>query len=103
MRGKLSIFLILVLSYFSIATICQAQDSNKRFSFKLTVGYGSMAVGDINSVLESQENYLGYAASLGYTKEGELKELNRGGFEYESEFIIDITEHFSLGIGAGYI
>lgn len=103
MKRKLSLFSILVLTCFFLATICQAQDSKKRFSLKLTVGYGSMAVGDINTVLESQENYLDYAASLGYAKEGELKELNRGGFEYEGEFIINITERFGLGIGAGYI
>jgi hypothetical protein len=84
-----------------MATMFQAQDSNKRFRFKLTVGYGSMAIGDINAVLKSQENFFSYLASGG-TKDGEFKELNKG-FEFEGEYIIDISEHFGLGIGAGYI
>jgi opacity protein-like surface antigen len=36
------------------------------------------------------------------TKEGEFKKLNSG-FEYEGELIISLSEHFGIGIGAGYI
>ena len=103
MKGKLSVLLMLVLTCFSIAKICQAQDSKKEISLKFTVGYGSMAVGDINAMLEGQENlFSNYVSLIGGTKEGEFKELNRG-FEYEGELIINITENFGLGIGAGYI
>lgn len=99
MKRSLSLFSILVLTYLFLATVCQAQDSNKRFSFKLTVGYGSMAVGDLNAVIESTEKYFSLYES---EKEGGLKELGRG-LEYEGELIVDITEHFGFGIGAGYI
>ena len=103
MRAKLIFLSILVLTFFCFVAICQAQDSNKRFSLKLTAGYGSMAVGDINAVLEGRENiYTDYASLVGAQKEGEFKELNRG-FEYEGELLINITESFGLGIGAGYI
>ena len=103
MRAKLIFLSILALTFFCFVAICQAQDSNKRFSLKLTAGYGSMAVGDINAMLEGQENLFSHFASLtGATKEGQFKELNRG-YEYEGEFVINITEHFALGIGAGYI
>jgi opacity protein-like surface antigen len=100
MKRKLIFLSTIVLTSFSLAGISRAQS---KFSIKLTGGYGTMVTGDINAVLEGQEDLLSYHASLtGATKEGEFRKLNRG-FEYEGEFILNLTEYFGLGIGVSYI
>jgi opacity protein-like surface antigen len=93
----------MVLTFLFLVGISQAQDFIKGFSVKLTGGYGTMAVGDFNTVMEGYDTLLNDIASiLGLTREGELKEINWG-FEYEGEFIMNLTENFGIGIGAGYI
>jgi len=92
-----------MIGFFSFVKGVQSENFDKGFSIKLTGGYGNVAVGDINAVLEGQDSLFNYFTTIaGYTKEGEFKDLNKG-FEYECEFIVDINEHFGIGIGAGYI
>lgn len=103
MKRRIVVLSLFMIVFFSFVKGVQSKNFIKGFSIKFTGGYGNMAIGDINAVLEGIENLLNYYASVaGVAKEGELIELNRG-FEYECEFIIDITEHFGIGIGAGYI
>lgn len=103
MKRRCVVLSSFMIVFFSLVRGIQSENFIKGFSIKFTGGYGNMAVGDINAVLEGQENLFNYYSSVtGVAKEGEFKELNRG-FEYECEFIIDIAEHFGIGIGAGYI
>jgi len=93
----------MLLAFFFLARTGQAQDFIKGFSLKLMGGYGNMAVGDFNTVMEDLETLFSDIASLiGIEKEGEFKELNRG-FECEGEFIMNLAGNFGIGIGAGYI
>jgi hypothetical protein len=96
----LSTFLVVV--FFLVIEI-QAKDFPKGFSLKFTGGYGTMSIGDLNVVIEDLENsYNDWASLPDATKEGEFKKLNTG-FEYEGELIISFSEHFGIGIGAGFI
>jgi len=93
----------MVLTFFILTGVCQAQDFIKEFSLKFTGGYSTIVVGDFNTVIDAQDSYFEtYAALLGVTKEGELKKFDRG-VELEGEFIMTLTENFGIGIGAGYI
>jgi hypothetical protein len=94
---------VMVLTFFILTGVCQAQDFIKEFSLKFTGGYSTIAVGDFNTVIETQDSYFEtYAALFGATKEGELKKFH-GGVEFEGEIIMNLTENFGIGIGAGYI
>ena len=103
MKRKSIVSSTIVLTFFFLAGISHAQDFIKGFSVKLTGGYGTMAVGDFNTVMEGYDTLLNdIASTLELTREGELKEINWG-FEYEGEFILNLTENFGIGIGTGYI
>jgi opacity protein-like surface antigen len=103
MKKILTVLPTFLIVFFFLVMEIQAKDFPKGFSLKFTGGYGTMLIGDINVVLEDQENsYSDWASLPDATKEGEFKKLNRG-FEYEGELIISLTEHFGIGIGAGYI
>jgi hypothetical protein len=103
MKRRFVVLSLFMIVFFSLVKGVQSENFIKGFSIKFTGGYGNMAIGDLNAVLEGQENLFNfYTSEAGVAKEGEFKELNRG-FEYECEFIIDIAEHFGLGIGVGYI
>jgi len=83
--------------------IGQAQDSTKGFSLKITGGYGTMAVGDFNTVVDGLNNLYNDIVPMlaGFTKAGAFKTLNYG-IELEGEIIIKLPGNFGLGIGTGY-
>jgi len=99
MKRKSNILPIIFVTFFFPSGICHAQ----KISFKITGGYGTMSIRDINAVQEHMESSYDEWASLpDATKQGEFKKLNTG-FEYEGELIVDLTEHLAIGIGAGFI
>lgn len=92
----------MIFALFSLVGIGQSKDFIKGFSLKLTGGYGTMAVGDFNTVVEDLNRlYNDIATYWGYPKEGELIKLNYG-IELEVEIIMKLTGNFGLGIGTGY-
>ena len=104
MKRKLIALSAMIFGFFFLTGIGigQAQDSTKGFSLKITGGYGTMAVGDFNTVVEDLDSLYTYAVSLmGYTKDGALKKLNYG-IELEGEIIMKLPGNFGLGIGTGY-
>ena len=104
MKRKLIALSAMIFGFFFLTGIGigQAQDSTKGFSLKITGGYGTMAVGDFNTVVEDQDSFYTYIVSLmGYTRDGALKKLNNG-IELEGEIIMKLPGNFGLGIGTGY-
>lgn len=104
MKRKLIASSAMIFGFFFLTGIgiCQSQDFIKGFSLKLTGGYGTMAVGDFNTVVEDQDSLYNNIASLfGYPKDGALKQLNYG-IELEVEIIMELPGNFGLGIGTGY-
>jgi len=104
MKRKLIALSAMIFGFFFLTGIGigQAQDSTKGFSLKITGGYGTMAVGDFNTVVEDLDSLYTYTVSLmGYTKDGALKKLNYG-IELEGEIIMKLPGNFGLGIGTGY-
>ena len=102
MKRRLIILSTIIFALFSLVGIGQSQDFIKGFSLKLTGGYGTMAVGDFNTVVEDLDSLYNYIASYyGVTKEGTLKQLNYG-IELEGEIIMKLPGNFGLGIGTGY-
>jgi opacity protein-like surface antigen len=89
MKKILTVLLTCLFVFFFLVIEIQANDSTKGFSLKFTGGYGTMSIGDLNVLPNA-------------TKEGAFKKPNTG-FEYEGELIISLSEHFGIGIGAGYI
>lgn len=81
----------------------QAQDIMPKFSLKMTGGYGTMKVGDLNAFIETLDTYLSDIADLwDISKEGEGKKINMG-LEFEGEFMLKLMKSFGIAIGAGYI
>lgn len=104
MKRKLIILSTMIFFFLALTGIGQAQDFIKGFSLKFTGGYGTMAIGDLNTFIEGADTFLGDVAGLfGGTKEGELKKLNKWGYDLEGEIIMNLTENFGIGVGAGYI
>jgi opacity protein-like surface antigen len=104
MKRKLIASSAIIFGFFFLTGIGigQSQDFIKGFSLKLTGGYGTMAVGDFNTVVEDLDSRYNYIASYyGVTKEGTLKQLNYG-IELEGEIIMKLPGNFGLGIGTGY-
>ena len=104
MKRKLIASSAMIFGFFFLTGIGigQSQDFIKGFSLKLTGGYGTMAVGDFNTVVEDQDSLYNNIASLfGYPKDGALKQLNYG-IELEVEIIMKLPGNFGLGIGTGY-
>lgn len=103
MKIRFKVLSAFVLTFFSLSIILSARGFWERFSLKLTGGYGSMSVGDLNTVFEDLNYFYNSPLwSYGRIKEGEIKKLNEGA-EFEGELIMNLTDNFCIGIGFGYI
>lgn len=103
MKKRLVVLPTFMILFFSLATVIRAQDFIKKFSLKFNGGLSTVVIGDYNTFIDAQDSYFDtYAVGLGITKEGELKRINVG-IEFEGEIIMDLTENFGIGVGAGYL
>lgn len=111
MKRKLITLSTMIFVFFFLTStgIVQAQDFINGFSLKFTGGYGTMAVGDYNTIGEDQEQYFDdYKALIeswnGFqvSRTGEFKKINMG-LEFEGELIMDLGGTFGIGFGVGYI
>lgn len=99
MKRKLFILLTLVLTFISLSGIGQAQG----VSLKATAAYGTMEIGDYNTLLDGAHNiFTLVSAQTGYSVEG-FTEKSTYGFDFESELIINFSRFFGIGFGGGYI
>lgn len=81
----------------------KAQTSAKKFTLKVSGGYGSLSGGDLTTVTDGLNEQLDDIARLaGASTTGEIK-APKWGPEFEGEFIFNLTESFGVGLGVGYI
>ena len=102
MKRKLTLLTIMAFAFFSISGAAQAQ-LFKEYSFRFAGGYGDIAVGDFNPLVDSlntQWNDTGVL--LGLSPQGEFDKQDTG-YEYEGELTLSLSKNFAIGIGAGYI
>lgn len=100
MKRKLIVLSTMVLFFFLLTRISHSQT---KLSFKAIGGYGNMSPGDLNAVISSWDAlFIDIADLTGYTKEGATEKINWD-FEFEGEFIVNLTKNIGIGIGTGYI
>jgi len=92
-----------ILSVFVLLGPLFAQNSFKKFSIKLSGGYGNTSGGDLDTVISGMNSLLvDLASELDFTVNSQLTNLNWGP-EFEVEFVFNLTETIGFGLGSGYI
>ncbi len=108
MKRKLITLSTMIFFFLALTGIGQAQDFIKEFSLKFTGGFGTMAIGDYNTIGEDQkqffDDYKALMETFGFqvSRTGEFKKINMG-LEFEGELIMDLGGAFGIGFGVGYI
>ena len=94
----------LIVSCLTIATfffLAGSGEAKQRFSFKLAGGYGTIATGDLNTIINSIDSSFKDLQNItALFLKGEQEKVNSGP-DFEGEFIFNLTER--IGIGIGYI
>lgn len=103
MRRKPILLSLAILSIFVLTTAGNAQDFLKRFSLKLTGGYGSLAGGDINEAVDGLNSQLeDLSAMAGLLIPGEIENA-KWGLDFEGELVLSLSKNFGVSLGAGYL
>ncbi len=103
MKKASIVLVVLILCLFLMPLSGKAQTSTKKFTLKVSGGYGSLSGGDLTTVTDGLNEQLDDIARLaGASSTGEIK-APKWGPEFEGEFIFNITESFGIGLGVGYI
>jgi len=73
-------------------------------SFKLSGGYSSLALNDVNRCLRAWVEFhkKDVAANPDWTFSGGKAEKLRGGFDFEGEVLLNLTRRWAVGIGSGF-
>lgn len=103
MRNKTSIwFLIFILSLLLRSNSFPGEGENfkPKFSIKINWGLHYMSVGDINTHLESLDNYISHRT---FYEGGKTKKINNYDTDFEGELRLDISSKFAISIGIGYM
>jgi len=99
-RGIIWVLLFFSLVFLNrIASSEERENFKPRFSIKLSGGLGYIGFGDINTHLESYDNYLSEMTNY---EGGKTKALHYGS-DFEGEFRFDISSKFAIGIGIGFM
>jgi opacity protein-like surface antigen len=92
-----------ILCVFLMFGTGMAQETAKKFTLKLSGGYGSVSGGDLTTIADGlNELLVDIARVAGATTSGEI-ESAKWGPEFEGEFVYNITDRFGVGLGVGYI
>lgn len=103
MKKILIVLLALILVFFFLSGVSEAKGLMKGLSFKLSGGYSTAKVGDINTYAQDLDTaFRATADDLDLTKEGNLKNLVAG-FHFEGEIIVNLSGNLGIGFGAGYV
>jgi hypothetical protein len=73
-------------------------------SFKLSGGYSSFALNDVNRCLQAWVEFhkKDVASNPNWTISGGKAEKLRGGFDFEGEVLLNLTRRWAIGIGSGF-
>ncbi|MFC2165585.1 outer membrane beta-barrel protein [Acidobacteriota bacterium] len=103
MKKKGSLVMLSILFVFILLKPAYSQDSFKRFSLKISGGYGNMSGGDFDNVISGLNSMLtDMAALLDLTVTSQLTNVNWGS-EFEGEFVFNLNQRFGVSLGIGYI
>jgi opacity protein-like surface antigen len=103
MRKKSVLLSLAILCIFILTTAGSAQDFLKRFSLKLTGGYGSLAGGDVIEAVDGLNSQLeDLAAIAGLPTPGEVENA-KWGLDFEGELVFSLSKNFGVSLGAGYL
>ncbi len=103
MRKSVILVFAVVLCFFLVSSQGLAQDSYKKFTLKVSGGYGSFSGGDLTTITDGINEQVDDIARLaGASTTGEIK-APKWGSAFEGEFIYSLTESFGIGLGVGYI
>jgi len=103
MRSKVKVISIIIFiswAYLSNITFSEEKRGKLRLSIKLTGGWGYTSIGDINSHLESFNNYVNNYARY-YGREsitGGIEKLDNFMHDWEAELRLELSPKFALGI-----
>ncbi len=98
MKKNFHLFFAVIAATIFFSGMGQAQ----KFSLLVSDGYGTVKVGDYNSLLTGAERILSLLAQeYSLTKAGSFKKINMR-YEFDGEFLVQVKKHFSIGFGAGY-
>ena len=101
-RGSI-LALTSVVCFFLMTLPGSAQETYKKFTLKVSGGYGSISGGDLTTIADGLNEQLTDIARLaGASTSGEIENAKCGP-EFEGEFIYNLTEHWGLGLGVGYV
>jgi len=104
MKRTIILFATLLLFLFSSIGRGQAYDLKKKVSLKLSVGYGKIPFGDLNSFGESfDDRFDDMTAGWVGIKRGEFKQVEEWGTGYGAELLLNLTPNWKLSFGFGYI
>jgi opacity protein-like surface antigen len=103
MRKRTIIVLATVLCVFILASPGLAQDPYKKFTLKVSGGFGSISGGDLATIVDGFNEQIEDIARLaGASTSGELRNA-KWGPEFEGEFVFNLTKRWGFGLGVGYI
>jgi hypothetical protein len=101
MNKKIVICSILALGMLSGPEMARDQIPGRRFSLKISAGYGSAGFGDLGKAEKGHNAKFGDLAGLwGFTKTGELA-LPHKGLDLDGEIVLSLTKHLDVGLGFG--
>lgn len=103
MKRESIIVLAAILCVFLIGSPGLAQDLTKKFTLKVSGGYGFISGGDLTTVADGLNEQLTDIARLaGASTSGQIENA-KWGSEFEGEFVFSFTERWGIGLGVGYI
>jgi opacity protein-like surface antigen len=103
MKKVFIVLLALILVFFFLTGVGEAKGLIKGLSFKLSGGYSTAKVGDINTYAQDLDSaFRETADDLDLTKEGNLGNLVAG-YHFEGEIIVNLFGNLGIGFGAGHV
>jgi len=102
-KKRVTICAILVFSLVFLSGIAnseEGEDFKLKLSIKINWGLRYMSVGDINTHLESLDNYISHRT---FYEGGKTKGINNYGTDFEGELRLDISSKFAISVGIAYM
>jgi opacity protein-like surface antigen len=103
MNKRTMIVLASILYVFFMAESGVAQESYKKFTLKLSGGYGSVSSGDLAAVTDGLNEQMADIARLAGASVTDEIENAKWGPEFEGELVYNFTERWGIGLSLGYI